>query len=139
MCFCKHCPRCTVIIDCFEIFIERPSNQLAKAQTFSTYKHHNTVTYFIGVTPQGTISFISEGWGGRVSDKHVIESCGLLNNLIPGDVILADRGFDISESVAAWAATVTLPALQGERSNYPVLMWNKQGVLQMFGYMLNVS
>ena len=110
MCFCKHCPRCTVIIDCFEIFIERPSNQLAKAQTFSTYKHHNTVTYFIGVTPQGTISFISEGWGGRVSDKHVIESCGLLNNLIPGDVILADRGFDISESVAAWAVTVTLPA-----------------------------
>ena len=61
MCFRKHCPRCTVIIDCFEIFIERPSNQLAKAQTFSTYKHHNTVKYLIGVTPQGTISFISEG------------------------------------------------------------------------------
>lgn len=110
MCFRKHCPRCTVIIDCFEIFIERPSNQLAKAQIFSTYKHHNTVKYLIGVTLQGATSFVSEGWGGSVSDKHVTENCGLLNNLIPGDVILADRGFDISESVAAWAVTVTIPA-----------------------------
>ena len=43
--FRKHCPTCAVIIDCFEIFIERPSNVLARAQTFSSYKHHNTVKY----------------------------------------------------------------------------------------------
>ena len=29
----------SVIIDCFEIFIDRPSNLLARAQTFSNYKH----------------------------------------------------------------------------------------------------
>ena len=28
----------TVVIDCFEVFIERPSNLLARAQTFSSYK-----------------------------------------------------------------------------------------------------
>ena len=32
MCFCKHCPTCIVIIDCFEIFSERPSNLLAVRQ-----------------------------------------------------------------------------------------------------------
>jgi len=32
----------TVIIDCFEVFIERPINLLARAQTFSNYKHDNT-------------------------------------------------------------------------------------------------
>ena len=48
----------TVIIDCFEIFIDRPSNLLARAQTFSSYKHHNTVKVLIAVTPQGTISLI---------------------------------------------------------------------------------
>ena len=32
----------TVIIDCFEIFIDRPSNLLTRAQTFSSYKHHKT-------------------------------------------------------------------------------------------------
>ena len=32
--------RCAVIIDCFEIFCERPSSVLARAQTYSQYKSH---------------------------------------------------------------------------------------------------
>ena len=44
----------TVIINCFEIFICKPSNPLARAQTFSSYKHYNTVKVLIGITPQGT-------------------------------------------------------------------------------------
>ena len=43
--FCKYSPNCAVIIDCFEIFIERPSDLKARAQTYSIYKHHNTVKY----------------------------------------------------------------------------------------------
>ena len=57
----------TVIIDCSEIFIERPSNLLTGAQIFSNYKHHNTVKVLIGITPQGTINFVSNAWGGRTS------------------------------------------------------------------------
>ena len=79
--FRKYCPNCVVIIDCFEIFLERPTNLLARAQTYSSYKHHNTVKCLIGLTPQGPVSFISQGWGGRVSDKHLTENCGLLNKL----------------------------------------------------------
>ena len=108
--FRKHCPNCVVIIDCFEIFLDRPSNPLARAQTFSSYKHHNTVKYLIGISPQGTVTFISEGWGGRVSDKHLTENSGLLDHLIPGDVILADRGFDIQESVGLFCSTIKIPA-----------------------------
>lgn len=59
----------TVIIDCFEIFIEIPTNLFAKAQTFSYYKHHNTIKVLIGITPQGSISVVFEAWGGRTSDK----------------------------------------------------------------------
>ena len=36
-----------VVIDCFEIFIQRPSNLLARAPTWSSYKHNNTVKYLI--------------------------------------------------------------------------------------------
>ena len=63
--------KCACMIDCFEIFIERPSDLKARAQTYSTYKSHNTMKYLIGIIPQGTISCISKGWGGKVSDKHV--------------------------------------------------------------------
>ena len=49
--FSKHCPNCVVIIDCFEIFLDHPLNPLAMTQTFSYYKHHNTVKYLIGITP----------------------------------------------------------------------------------------
>ena len=42
MCFNENFPSCAVIIDCFEVFIDRPSDLLARAQTWSSYKHHNT-------------------------------------------------------------------------------------------------
>lgn len=62
--------------------------------------------YLIGITPQGSVAFISDGWGGRVSDKHLTEE----RNLLPGDVILADRGFDIAESVGLFCARIKIPA-----------------------------
>jgi hypothetical protein len=65
----------TSIIDCFEVFIEKPSNFLAKSCTWSQYKHYNTAKYLISVTPQGGISYISNGCGGRVSDKYIVENC----------------------------------------------------------------
>ena len=75
--FHKHFKKCVIIIDCFEVFIERPTSLLARAQTFSNYKKHNTVKFLIGISPQGTISFISKAWGGRVSDVHLTENCGI--------------------------------------------------------------
>jgi len=66
----------TVILDCFEVFIEKPSILLARAQTFSSYKHRNTIDIRIGITPQGTICYVSKAWGGRTSDKHLTENCG---------------------------------------------------------------
>lgn len=66
--------------------------------------------YLIGISPQGIISYISKAWGGRVSDKHLTENCGFLNNLLPGDVVLADRGFNIESSVGLMCAEVNIPA-----------------------------
>ena len=118
--------------------MERPSNLLARAQTFSSYKHHNTIKYLIGITPQGTVSYISKGWGGRVSDKYLTEHSGILNYLLSGDTILADRGFDIQESVAVWAVKVSIPAFTKGKKQLAGI-WSKQGVLLMSEYMLSES
>ena len=101
MCFKRSRFRnCTSIIDCFEIFIEKPKNYKARStQTYSQYKSHNTVKYLISITPQGTISFVSKGWGGRTSDKHITQNSGYLEKLSAGDVVLADRGFNIGDDV----------------------------------------
>ena len=41
--FRKHCPNCLVIIDCFEVFIDRPSDALAQGQTYSKYMNTTTL------------------------------------------------------------------------------------------------
>ena len=46
--FSKHCPNCVVIINGFETLLDHPLNPLARTQTYSSYKHHNTVKYLIG-------------------------------------------------------------------------------------------
>ena len=109
--FRRHFRQCVIIIDCFEIFIERPTALLPRAQTWSNYKHHNTIKYLIGVTPQGSIGFISKGWGSRTSDVHLTENSGLLEKFMPGDIVLADRGFTIEDTVKRlYCAEVKLPA-----------------------------
>ena len=100
----------TVIIDCFEVLCVKPTNLLARAQTFSSYKHHNTVKVLIGITPQGCISFVSGARGGRTSDKHLTENCGLLDKLLPGDLVMADRGFTIRDGVALKHPQLVIPA-----------------------------
>lgn len=83
---------------------------MARAQTWSNYKHHNTIKFLIGIAPQGFVTFISSAWGGRASDKRITEDSGLLNNLLPGDVVLADRGFNIGDSVGLFCASLKIPA-----------------------------
>jgi len=109
MSFRRNYGKCIIIIDCFEVFIERPTNLTARAQTWSNYKHHNTVKFLIGISPQGAVTYISKAWGGRVSDVHLTEHCDLLEKLLPGDLILADRGFNIQDSAGLYCAEVKLP------------------------------
>lgn len=118
-----------VVIDCFEVFIEKPTNLLARAQTFSSYKHHNTIKILIGITPQGTVSYVSEAWGGRTSDKFLTENCGFLDKVLPGDMVMADRGFTITESVGLKQAKLVIPAFtKGKSQLDPVDVEKTRGI-----------
>ena len=66
--FKKHYPNLRGILDCTEIFIQRPQNLHTQAATYSEYKHHNTAKVLVCITPRWRISFLSKAWGGRASD-----------------------------------------------------------------------
>ena len=108
-CFRKY-KNCCSIIDCTEIFIQRPLNLNARAQTWSNYKNTNTIKYLVSCTPAGAVSFLSEGWGGRVSDKEITINCGFLEYLQQGDLVLADRGFQLDQEFATHGAILKVPA-----------------------------
>ena len=117
MCFQnKYRKSITAIIDCFELFIERPSSLTARALTWSTHKHKNTIKFLIAITPQGSISFISNGWGGRTTDKHITENSGFLRKLCHGDTIMADRGFNIGDVIGSFGANLVIPSFTKGKS-----------------------
>ncbi|XP_066268877.1 uncharacterized protein [Branchiostoma lanceolatum] len=99
--------RCT--IDCTEIFMQKPRRLELQQLTWSDYKKHNTAKYLIGITPNGTISFLSEGYGGRSSNKTITKDSGFLELVDPGDVILADRGFTIASDLVRKQVKLEIP------------------------------
>lgn len=62
-------------------------------------------------SPTGAVSFISNAFGGRASDKLITQKSGFLNNLEYGDQVLADSwGFLIEEELASRGATLAIPS-----------------------------
>ena len=97
-------------LHCLEVFINRPTSLVPRSQTWLSYKHHNTVKVLIGISPQSTISYVSQAWGGQTSDKFLTVNCEILNKLLPGGLVLADRGFTIVESVMFQQAQLAIPS-----------------------------
>ena len=121
----------TVIIDCFEIFIDRPSNLLACAQTFASYKHPKTAKVLIGITLQGSlICFKSLGREGfrQVCDRE-LRYLVILSWQI-GDLPSKNPSFS---NMRSWQ----FPPLPMVRTNWIQLTLKKQGALLMYVYMSN--
>ena len=54
-------------------------------------------SWYVCITPSGTILFISKCYEEAASDRYITETCGLLDKLNYGDNHMADKGFNISD------------------------------------------
>ena len=115
-CFKDTYPTTRVVIECTEIFIEMPSSVRSQSATYSAYKHHNTAKALIGITPAGAVSFASDLYTGRTSDKQAAQDCGILNLLETNDSIMADKSFDIGEDLPVGVGLNIPPFLRSKDS-----------------------
>lgn len=51
-----------------------------------------------------------------MSDKQIPEESSLLNNVLPGDIVLADCGFTIGDSVGFYCASLKMPTFTKGKS-----------------------
>nr|XP_022327020.1 uncharacterized protein LOC111126573 [Crassostrea virginica] len=98
-----------VIIDCTEIFTERPSSLALASKTFSTYKSHNTWKGLVGIAPHGAVTFISSLYSGCMSDVEITKRCGLIELMETGDQIMADKGFVLNNVLKDTGVSVATP------------------------------
>ena len=70
------CTRC--ILDCTELYSQRPSSLSTHSPLYSHYKSHVTYKGLTGVSPSGSITFVSELYDGSISDKEIVRKSGIL-------------------------------------------------------------
>lgn len=107
----------TVIIDCTEVKIDQPKNPVSQQLTYSTYKSSNTLKVLIGISCTGGITFISDAYGGSISDRCLFEKCGLTDLLEKNDIVLADRGFQIQDILAPNDVTLNVPEFMKRKAD----------------------
>ena len=49
---------------------------------------HVLYTSLVGITPSGAVSFISKLYTGSISDREIVERCGILDLLEDGDGVM---------------------------------------------------
>lgn len=85
--------RINVIIDATECEIERPGDARQKLFYSGKDKRH-TLKYELGVeVTSGFIVWLFGGAPGHMHDLDISRTSGILNHLLPGELILADKGY----------------------------------------------
>ena len=87
---------CRIVLDATEITQDVPGNDMRlQASTYSGYKNSHTVKSVTGVAPNGALVFVSKLYPGSTSDVAIVEHSRVMEQLVPTDLILADKGFTI--------------------------------------------
>lgn len=115
------------VMDCTEIQIQKPKCVNCIISTYSHYKGTNTVKFLVCVTPAGFISFVSEGYTGKSSDKFIFNSEKLITKFEPHvDSIMVDKGFAIAQETLEYGIKLLRPTF----SQGPQYQFDEDEVIQ---------
>ena len=72
-------PHLRIVLDCTEIFCEKPPSLQANKEVYSNYKSHTTFKYLVGISPHPAVVYVSKAWGGRDLKEITtfVTQCGL--------------------------------------------------------------
>ncbi len=94
-CFLSDMSHCRIVMDCTEFSMQAPKLMSHKKITFSSYKGKHTMKALVCCAPNGVPVFVSNLFGGSESDKSIVINSDVLSQMVAGDLILADKGFEI--------------------------------------------
>ena len=103
---------CRIVIDCTDIEVATPSLMSQQNATYSSYRGMNSFKVLTGVAPNGVLTFVSRLYPGSISDKEIVQQSGILKHFVPGDLILADKGFLIQDVVPKGVSVNIPPFLE---------------------------
>lgn len=106
------------IIDCTEVFVQQPMNFGKQGNCYSSYKGHTTYKFLVGVAPNGAIVYLYDVYEGSISDKEIVKRSGFLDHLHPGDVVIADRGFNIEDLLMPRQSKLIISPFLGARDKF---------------------
>ncbi|KAM7302738.1 uncharacterized protein ISCGN_018246 [Ixodes scapularis] len=104
-----------VILDATEVKCQVPTSLVLQSASFSTYKSSNTFKGLVGISPDGTVTFVSQLFLGSMSDKECVRQSGFL--ALPfdeNDSVMADKGFLISELLGDINVRLNIPPFLGQ-------------------------
>ena len=108
-----------LVMDATEVTMDIPQKLDKKALTYSSYKSRHTVKSVLSVAPNAAIVHVSDLYPGSASDNAIVQHCGVLSKLVPGDMILADKGFTIQKMLPAEVHLNIPPFLSGKSQFTP--------------------
>ena len=120
-------PNNIIIIDCTELKIQCPSSLVIQSQSYSNCKSTNTLKSLVGVDSMGGFMFVSQLYTGSISDKQIVFRSGFLgllsrkkevSEILEGDSIMADKGFDIGGDLQKIGLQLNIPPFLKEKPQF---------------------
>ncbi|KAJ8320530.1 hypothetical protein KUTeg_002117, partial [Tegillarca granosa] len=113
----EHFTSARIAMDATEIIQDVPSDMNSQSLSYSSYKSRHTVKAVTCVAPNGALVYCSNLYPGSTSDAAIVEHSKVLDQLKPGDMILADKGFNIFDKLPT-GVSLNIPPFLSSKGHF---------------------